>query len=284
MKRVLSLVLALVLTLTLAACGDSSAEWQEQYDLGQKYLTEGNYEEAILAFTAAIKIDPKQPLAYVGRGDAYLGTAELAEDGAAAWESAVADYLAAIDLDGSQADAYYGAAEAYLALGDLDAAKDILDRGRAATGDDGMREWAESLWMAGTETTRVVTLEGAILYNPDAYAEPWAAYRRAQDTSIDTFGIRFTAPARVTLAGRTISVPEALFLGTPDLYEGDDILRVGQYGSEAGDLVGETLRVTGYFFRNSETEELSRIEGSEVYSYRPNGDYVFQVLSWERLG
>ena len=182
MKRVLSLVLALVLTLTLAACGDSSAKWQEQYDLGQKYLTEGNYEEAILAFTAAIKIDPKQPLAYVGRGDAYLGTAELAEDGAAAWESAVAD---------------------------LDAAKDILDRGRAATGDDGMREWAESLWMAGTETTRVVTLEGAILYNPDAYAEPWAAYRRAQDTSIDTFGIRFTAPARVTLAGRTISVPEA---------------------------------------------------------------------------
>ena len=138
--------------------------------------------------------------------------------------------------------------------------------------------------MAGTETTRVVTLEGAILYNPDAYAEPWAAYRRAQDTSIDTFGIRFTAPARVTLAGRTISVPEALFLGTPDLSEGDDILRVGQYGSEAGDLVGETLRVTGYFFRNSETEELSRIEGSEVYSYRPNGDYVFQVLSWERLG
>ena len=104
------------------------------------------------------------------------------------------------------------------------------------------------------------------------------------ETSIDTFGIRFTAPARVTLAGRTISVPEALFLGTPDLYEGDDILRVGQYGSEAGDLVGETLRVTGYFFRNSETEELSRIEGSEVYSYRPNGDYVFQVLSWERLG
>ena len=64
----------------------------------------------------------------MGRGDAYLGTAELAEDGAAAWESAVADYLAAIDLDGSQADAYYGAAEAYLALGDLDAAKEREDK------------------------------------------------------------------------------------------------------------------------------------------------------------
>ena len=54
MKRVLSLILALTLTLALAACGDNSAKWQEQYDLGQKYLTDGNYEEAILAFTAAI--------------------------------------------------------------------------------------------------------------------------------------------------------------------------------------------------------------------------------------
>ena len=59
MKRVFSLLLALTLTLALAACGGKGG-WQEQYDLGQKYLTDGNYEEAILAFTAAIEIDPKR--------------------------------------------------------------------------------------------------------------------------------------------------------------------------------------------------------------------------------
>lgn len=40
--------------------------------MGVRYLSEGNYEEAIIAFTAAIEIDPKRAEAYVGRGDAYV--------------------------------------------------------------------------------------------------------------------------------------------------------------------------------------------------------------------
>lgn len=51
--------------------------WQEQYDLGVQYLSEGNYTETIIAFTAAIEIDPKQAPAYVGRGDARIGAASL---------------------------------------------------------------------------------------------------------------------------------------------------------------------------------------------------------------
>lgn len=38
--------------------------YQEQYDLGMKYLTDGNYEEAIIAFTAAIELEPKNADAY----------------------------------------------------------------------------------------------------------------------------------------------------------------------------------------------------------------------------
>lgn len=51
--------------------------WDEQYDLGVRYLSEGNYEEAILAFTAAIEIDPKRPEAYWGIADAYIGAGDL---------------------------------------------------------------------------------------------------------------------------------------------------------------------------------------------------------------
>ena len=41
-------ILTIGMVLSLAACGQSTQEtWQEQYDLGVRYLSEGNYEEAI---------------------------------------------------------------------------------------------------------------------------------------------------------------------------------------------------------------------------------------------
>ena len=65
-------LLVLLLLGTLAACGKSAAErWQEQYDLGMKYLEEQNYEEAIVAFTGAIEIDPNQPDTYIALSDIY---------------------------------------------------------------------------------------------------------------------------------------------------------------------------------------------------------------------
>lgn len=71
-KQMESFFLSIVLVLGLCACGqDTAAAWQEQYDLGVKYLSEGNYEEAIIAFTAAIEIDPKQIDSYPKAVEAY---------------------------------------------------------------------------------------------------------------------------------------------------------------------------------------------------------------------
>ena len=63
----------MLLTLSLCACGGGieQSSWQEQYDLGVRYLSQGNYEEAVIAFTAAIEIDPKQVDAYIGLAQAY---------------------------------------------------------------------------------------------------------------------------------------------------------------------------------------------------------------------
>lgn len=66
--QLLSLLLALLL---LVGCGKMELTWQEQYDLGLRYLSEGNYEEAILAFNAVIEIDPKRPEAYVQLAEIY---------------------------------------------------------------------------------------------------------------------------------------------------------------------------------------------------------------------
>lgn len=51
--------------------------WQEQYDLGVRYLSEGNYEEAIIAFTVAIEINPKRAEAYERLADAYAALGDI---------------------------------------------------------------------------------------------------------------------------------------------------------------------------------------------------------------
>ena len=79
MKRWMIIVLAAVVVLAvaggvLALClrGDDTPTWQEQYDLGVRYLSEGRYEEAIIAFNAAIEIDPKREDAYLAMADVYM--------------------------------------------------------------------------------------------------------------------------------------------------------------------------------------------------------------------
>lgn len=68
LKRGISITSLLVLL--LSACTHVPT-WQEQYDLGTRYLSEGNYEEAIIAFSAAIEIDPKRPEAYLSLAELY---------------------------------------------------------------------------------------------------------------------------------------------------------------------------------------------------------------------
>lgn len=132
MKRMTYIVLALVLL--LCSCGQPSTTgenkntaptWQEQYDLGVRYLSEGNYEEAIIAFTAAIEIDPKQAEAYVGRGDAYIGQGETEEN----LTAAKADYEKSIELNETNAEAYLGLANVYILQRDYDKAMDTLNQG-----------------------------------------------------------------------------------------------------------------------------------------------------------
>ena len=92
MKRFTALLLTGLLLLSLIACGAKDA-WQEQYDLGTRYLNEGNYQEAVIAFEAAIEIDSKRPEAYLGAAEAYMGLGDyvsarkILEDGLANTEN-----------------------------------------------------------------------------------------------------------------------------------------------------------------------------------------------------
>lgn len=151
MKRALFFFSAFALSITLSACGQQDLTWQEQYDLGVRYLSEGNYEEAIIAFTSAIEIDPKQALAYVGRGDAYVGSGEMEET----LSTAQADYEIAIELDGMCSTAYLGLAEISILQNDVNNAILILQKGLDATGDSALQQKILDLQNSeGTEYNR----------------------------------------------------------------------------------------------------------------------------------
>ena len=68
----------LLMAVCLAGCGKSvEKQIAEQLELGNKYLTEANYEQAIVAFNKVIELDPKQSDAYIGLTQVYVENADF---------------------------------------------------------------------------------------------------------------------------------------------------------------------------------------------------------------
>lgn len=116
----LRLIVAVLLEVFLfTACASGASKANEKIELGQKYLTELNYTEAVAAFTEVIKIDPSNIEAYAGRAKAYKGLKQ--------YEEAKADYTTVIekadDMPYTQAQAYAGRAEVYDLTDDTTAAE-----------------------------------------------------------------------------------------------------------------------------------------------------------------
>ena len=101
-------VIVLVAVL-LTSCGSKAATATDKIELGQKYLTELNYTEAIASFTEAIKLDPNNIQAYMGRAEAYVALGE--------YDKALADYRfisgTTEDMPYTQALSYIGQAEVH---------------------------------------------------------------------------------------------------------------------------------------------------------------------------
>lgn len=134
--------------------------------MGMRYLTDGNYEEAIIAFTAAIEIDPKRAEAYVGRGDAYANYSDLSDGLILAQE----DYKKVIELDPTNISVYLSLADIYVALGQYEAGIETLKAALSVFGDnqDIQSKLSEIEAMLGTEenTGRIEipsSVEGTLL-------------------------------------------------------------------------------------------------------------------------
>lgn len=73
---VLLVFIAVVATMLLIS---PKIKLNKQLDLGNKYLQEEDYDQAIKAFKAAIRIDPKSEDAYIGLAKAYIKTEDYSK-------------------------------------------------------------------------------------------------------------------------------------------------------------------------------------------------------------
>ena len=157
------IICLLIICSIFAGCTKSTEQQlQEQLELGQRYLAEANYEEAIVVFNKVIELDPNNADAYMYLGQTYL---EKAEADTGDISIVVSDYNASIEallnamelgadvsLDDSLARAYIGVADAYLALGDIEAAKQMAEAGREYMGEDAYVNCLEKIQESSGET------------------------------------------------------------------------------------------------------------------------------------
>lgn len=73
----IAVIVFAVLVIGFVTLGDKKNKFQDQLDLGEKYLDEMDYEKALVAFEAILDIDPKNADAYLGIVEVYIRTSEF---------------------------------------------------------------------------------------------------------------------------------------------------------------------------------------------------------------
>ncbi|CDX04955.1 Prokaryotic membrane lipoprotein lipid attachment site profile [Desulfitobacterium hafniense] len=134
-NHMVSLLMAIALLLPiLTSCSKPTVTLSaaELLDLGEKYLLELNYEQAVVCFTSVIEIEPKNVRAYVGRGNAYVLWDEQLD-------LAKSDYEKAIEIDDKCTEGYLGLVDVYIRLNEFDKALEIAELGYTKTGNDTLK-------------------------------------------------------------------------------------------------------------------------------------------------
>ena len=121
-------ILAIVIGLILALKSrDHSPSWRSSYNLGVRYLENGNYNEAVLYLSLSISVKERTEN-YMARAEAYTQLREFSK--------AAQDYRNAAELDGKNPEVWLKLADSLNEDGDTEAAAEALRDGLEATGDD----------------------------------------------------------------------------------------------------------------------------------------------------
>ena len=142
-RRIAVLIAVLLFIVMLAACSKSFDKLTvaELLDIGEKYLLEMNYEQAIVYFERLIEIEQMNPRGYTGLATAYVGKGDYS-NAISVLQSGVEKlsdndflreviiiYEKIIDEAPANPDTYIGLANLYISLGDDEKAIEVLRRG-----------------------------------------------------------------------------------------------------------------------------------------------------------
>lgn len=143
MKKKKRLVIGVIMLLALLLVGfvtvkaSQDSKLRKEIEIGNKYLSEGRYEEAILAFEKIIEVDPKNVEARVGLAKAYVGIKQYGKA-----EKVLTD---GIKLTAKKPLLYTTLADVYLEQNKIDEAIATLDEGYSKTKDRTIKDKLDSI-------------------------------------------------------------------------------------------------------------------------------------------
>ena len=189
----------------------NAVQARESLKLGNKYLQEGKYEEAILAFQKVIKIEPKNVEARLGLGKAYIATNQF--------DKAEKVLKEALEIEEKNMDAILQLSDLYIKEGKVDKAQQFLKEAFSKTGYESLKKTLEGL---KAESPKVSLLSGTY-------------------TQLEMVTITPSAAGQViyyTLDGQPVSTNSPRYTETLQLPPGETTLKVAAV-NEAGVLSQE---------------------------------------------
>lgn len=295
-KKWIVLVVAVLLLCGAAiinAMGNRKDRVQELLDLGQSYLEDGEYEQAIATLESILDIEPKEirseeSLAILENPDTVM---ELIADAYIAWtddEIQEKNFEHACSLlkegkektgddrlDDKLVEAYIAWADDEIEKENYDEAQEILEEGwnetEAKEIKKKLKELYEILYPNGENASVTLEVEGTVFDNSITYEAQWDSYisQYRDSVSIIGYGIRFSEPITTQIAGEEISVSEA------EVVAEDDQIKSLLYG---GELTNRNIKMKGYIEARGTEEQGEIITGTaDGTVYHPNGKYDFYV-------
>lgn len=266
MAVILIVLIAIISGLTIYS-NSPNQQLKKRLTLGEKYLEELNYEQALVAFETALNIDKKNIKALEGTSSAYIGIAQNSIETDAIIEA----YRNAITYNPKNEIAYSELADVYVDKRQYEEAVALLTEGynniRSKNLENKLAKVKAEYMkikekeMIAKEKTEPKIFECYFLSNIDVYEDEYENLNAEYNTRIPTYGVRFEKNIQVyDNKGISTTISEAQIMW-------DDPINI-----DLDNLVGHNVRIKGYILYEPTGRIYMDEEGWQIFN--PNGDYI----------